>query len=68
MGIFKFKQFSVEDGRCAMKIGTDAVLLGAWTCLDGISAIVDAGCGSGVISLMVAQRSHDNTKNHSGGY
>ena len=62
MGIFKFKQFSVEDGRCAMKIGTDAVLLGAWTCLDGISAIVDAGCGSGVISLMVAQRSHDNTK------
>lgn len=62
MGIFKFKQFSVEDGRCAMKIGTDAVLLGAWTCLDGVSAIVDAGCGSGVISLMVAQRSYDNTK------
>ena len=48
MGIFKFKQFSVEDGRCAMKIGTDAVLLGAWTCLDGISGRVDGGWGNGV--------------------
>lgn len=62
MGIFKFKQFSVDDGRSAMKIGTDAVLLGAWTCIDGMSAIVDAGCGSGVISLMLAQRSHNDTK------
>ena len=57
MGIFHFKQFSVDDSRCGMKIGTDAVLLGAWTATEHARTIVDAGCGSGVISLMMAQRS-----------
>lgn len=56
MGVFNFKQFSVDDTHCGMKIGTDAVLLGAWTDVGGAKCIVDAGCGSGVISLMMAQR------------
>lgn len=62
MSVFHFKQFSVDDGRCAMKVGTDAVLLGAWVDLSGAKTIVDAGCGSGVIALMSAQRSDDDTK------
>ena len=57
MGTFNFKQFSVDDSHSAMKVGTDAVLLGAWSDLAGVSTIVDAGCGSGVIALMAAQRS-----------
>ena len=55
---FRFKQFSVEQERCAMKIGTDAVLLGAWTDLDSQpSSILDIGAGTGVLALMMAQRS-----------
>lgn len=56
MGHFDFKQFSIDDDGCAMKLGTDAVLLGAWAAVDGAAEVVDAGCGSGVLSLMVAQR------------
>ena len=86
MSVFRFKQFSVDSGRCAMKVGTDAVILGAAFTLpsaaeaaapegracrdsrdeapctpetfsptDGIR-VLDAGCGSGVIALMAAQR------------
>jgi len=55
---FQFKQFSVNQDRCAMKIGTDAVLLGAWTSLDNDPfAILDIGAGTGVLALMLAQRS-----------
>lgn len=57
--IFKFKQFSVHQERCAMKIGTDGVLLGAWTPLiNNPNAILDIGAGTGVLSLMLAQRCH----------
>lgn len=59
MGEFRFKQFSVDDSACAMKVGTDAVLLGAWADSDGVSSIVDAGCGSGILALMLAQKSHE---------
>ncbi|RYJ53512.1 methyltransferase domain-containing protein [Flavobacterium petrolei] len=56
---FKFKQFSVEQDRCAMKIGTDGVLLGAWTPIENNPfSILDIGAGTGVIALMLAQRSH----------
>jgi len=54
---FRFKQFHVYHDRCAMKVGTDGILLGAWSLLEGAGAILDIGCGSGLIGLMLAQRS-----------
>ena len=56
--MFRFRRFSVDDGRSAMKVGTDGVLLGAWA-LEGAPApplVVDVGCGCGLIALMLAQR------------
>ena len=52
---FRFKQFRVCHDRCAMKVGTDGVLLGAWGEVGGRS-ILDIGTGSGLIALMAAQR------------
>lgn len=54
---FRFKQFSVDDSACAMKVGTDSVLLGSWASLDDATAILDIGTGSGLLALMAAQRS-----------
>ncbi len=55
---FKFKQFTIEQDRCEMKIGTDGVLLGAWSSLDhNPESILDIGTGTGLIALMLAQRS-----------
>lgn len=47
-----------------MKVGTDAVLLGAWTNIEGAKTILEVGTGSGVISLMLAQRSKPDVKIH----
>jgi len=59
---FIFKQFRVQQDRCAMKIGTDGVLLGAWTSLDHRPySILDIGAGTGIIALMLAQRSNADT-------
>ena len=63
MSKFAFKQFSVQQDKCAMKIGTDSVLLGAWCPIDnpegsGPFSVLDIGAGTGVLSLMLAQRSH----------
>ncbi len=55
--IFCFKQFSVKHNRCAHKVGTDAVLLGAWVDVNDANRILDIGTGSAVIALMMAQRS-----------
>ena len=55
---FQFKEFQVNQDRCAMKIGTDSVLLGAWTSVkQNPFAILDIGAGTGVLSLILAQRS-----------
>ena len=54
---FQFKQFKVEQDKCAMKVGTDGVLLGAWAPLENTRMVVDLGSGTGLISLMIAQRS-----------
>jgi tRNA1Val (adenine37-N6)-methyltransferase len=56
----EFKQFTVRDEKCAMKIGTDALLLAAWCDTASASRIVDFGCGSGIIALMVAQRAPES--------
>ncbi len=56
---FTFKQFTVNQDRCAMKIGTDGVLLGAWTPLiNNPFNALDIGAGTGILSLMLAQRSN----------
>ncbi len=52
---FKFKQFTINQEHCAMKVGTDGVLLGAWGAV-GDGRILDIGCGTGLISIMAAQR------------
>ena len=58
MSKFQFKQFAVQQDKCAMKIGTDSVLLGAWCPIDNNPfSILDIGAGTGVLSLMLAQRS-----------
>ena len=51
---FSFKQFTVHQDRCAMKVGTDGTLLGAWA--KGGDRILDVGTGTGLIALMLAQR------------
>lgn len=55
-GTFQFKHFSVHDNKCAMKVGTDGVLLGAWTNTNNTKHILDIGTGSGLIALMLAQK------------
>jgi tRNA1Val (adenine37-N6)-methyltransferase len=53
---FEFKQFRIEQSQCAMKVGTDGVLLGAWANVSKTSRILDVGTGTGLIALMLAQR------------
>ena len=54
---FRFKQFSVAQGKCAMRVNTDGVLLGAWADTVSAEKILDIGTGTGVIALMMAQKS-----------
>ncbi|MBI6547526.1 tRNA(1)(Val) (adenine(37)-N(6))-methyltransferase TrmN [Xenorhabdus lircayensis] len=60
-GGFTFKQFFVGHDKCAMKVGTDGVLLGAWAPVYNRNRCLDIGCGSGLIALMIAQRTEEHT-------
>ncbi len=54
---FCFKQFVIFQDKCAMKVGTDGILLGAWANISDNSQILDIGTGTGLLALMMAQRS-----------
>ncbi|MDR0872130.1 MAG: methyltransferase [Prevotellaceae bacterium] len=54
--MFRFKQFVIHQDRCAMKVGTDGVLLGAWADVENAARILDIGTGTGLIAMMLAQR------------
>lgn len=54
---FAFKQFKINQDKCAMKVGTDAVLLGSWVNASNSKTILDIGTGTGIIALMLAQKS-----------
>ncbi|MFB9109179.1 tRNA1(Val) (adenine(37)-N6)-methyltransferase [Flavobacterium gyeonganense] len=57
--MFSFKQFSVKQDKTAMKVGTDGVLLGAWTPVNhNPFSVLDIGAGTGIIALMLAQRTN----------
>lgn len=53
---FLFKQFRIFHDECAMKVGTDGVLIGAWTDITHAKTVLDIGTGTGLIAIMVAQK------------
>ncbi len=57
---FSFKRFHIDHDLCAMKVGTDGILLGAWAKLDNAKSVLDIGTGSGLIALQLAQRSESD--------
>ena len=54
--IFQFKQFDLDQTNCGMKISTDGIAFGSWVDASGADRILDVGVGSGLLSLMLAQR------------
>ena len=57
MSKFHFKQFTIKQEQSAMKVGTDSILLGSWVDLNTENSILDIGAGTGILALMLAQRS-----------
>jgi tRNA1Val (adenine37-N6)-methyltransferase len=73
--VFQFKKFEVNQADAAMKIGTDSVLLGAWAPVAGVRKVLDIGCGTGILAMMIAQRAENepfslekNAENESVGF
>lgn len=56
---FRFKQFEIQQDKCAMKVGTDGVLIGTWCNVNDKKQILDVGAGTALVSLMAAQRSEN---------
>ena len=61
MSVFQFKEFKIIQEKSAMKVGTDGVLLGSWVSCKNSNEILDIGCGTGLITLMLAQRHLNST-------
>lgn len=59
--VFQCKQFAVKQEQAAMKIGTDSMLLGSWASIEHVNNILDIGSGTGILALMLAQRSNADT-------
>ena len=57
MSTFQFKELTIQQKSAAMKVGTDSILLGSWVQLKNEESILDIGAGTGLLSLMLAQRS-----------
>ncbi|MBF0750921.1 MULTISPECIES: tRNA1(Val) (adenine(37)-N6)-methyltransferase [unclassified Pasteurella] len=64
MSSFTFKQFHINQQHCAMKVGTDGILLGAWADTNHCKNILDMGSGTGLLALMLAQRSTSDCQIH----
>ena len=60
MSGFTFKQFHINQDSCAMKVGTDGILLGAWADVKHCKIFLDMGSGTGLLTLMLAQRTEEN--------
>lgn len=57
--MFRCKQFSVAQDKCAMKVNTDSLILGSWVNLNGAKSVLDIGTGTGILALMMAQKTDD---------
>lgn len=66
MNGFTFKQFHINQNSCAMKVSTDGILLGAWADVKHCKNILDMGSGTGLLALMLAQRTEENCQIQSG--